>query len=139
MSAWMYWLAVGIAIFVAEIFSGSVYLLVIAAAFMGTALASFLGVGTTGSILIASILTAIGITFVYRWKRDKSNRTKLSNSDDLDIGQYVVIEEHLPNKSWRVNYRGAVWEAHAKEHVFKTGDAAKIIGKEGIILLIEPV
>lgn len=139
MTLWQSWLAIAVALFVAEMFIGSMYLLVLSAALAGTALITFFGLGKIGSILLAALLSIIGTAWVYYLRRTKSTRTQVANSNDFDVGAYVVIESRLHAQAWRVLYRGAIWEARADGHIFQEGDTARIKGKDGIVLLIEPI
>ena len=107
MALWTYWLIAAVAVFMLELFSGTVYLLVLSAALAGA-----------------------GIT---AWLFNAHN--------DLDIGSVVQIEQPLSGGAWRVFYRGTTWEARAARpnaH-FQMGDNARICGKDGITLLIEPL
>lgn len=140
MNAWMLWAAAAVAVFVAEMFIGSMYLLVLSAALAGAAAAAFFGIGATGSILIAAALSAVGTLWVYRLRREPSQRRSVAESNDLDLGAHVVVEAALPDRCWRVRYRGAVWEARTEaEYVFAAGDSAQIVGRDGIVLLIRPL
>lgn len=141
MNAWMLWAAAAVAVFVAEMFIGSMYLLVLSAALAGAAAAAaFFGIGATGSILIAAVLSVVGTLWVYHLRREPSQRRSVADSNDLDLGAHVVVETALPDRCWRVRYRGAVWEARTEaDHVFAEGESAKIVGRDGIVLLIRPL
>ena len=46
------------------------------------------------------------------------------------------VEQELPGGTWRVFYRGTVWEARASGGIVQ-GGSARICGKDGIVLLVE--
>lgn len=138
MALWMGFAAVAVLAFIVEMFTGTFYLLVFAAALAGAAAAAAFGVNLSGSLLIAAFLSALGTAYVYRLRRQR-RQTALDCSNDLDIGARVVLEAAAADMLWRVHYRGAVWEARDVSGSLKAGDAAKIIGKDGIVLLIAPV
>ena len=54
----------------------------------------------------------------------------------LRIGGIVHVEQELPGGTWRVFYRGTVWEARASGGIVQ-GGSARICGKDGIVLLVE--
>ncbi|MDO4433408.1 MAG: NfeD family protein [Alysiella sp.] len=134
------WAVLAICLFVAEMFTGTVYLLVMALAFLGAAVVAFWGANLTLSVLVAAVLSVMGITYVYRLRRKRSQMVQTSQDNDLDLGEQVVIREVLSDTRWRVFYCGANWEAKStSSYVFQAGDNARICGKDGIVLLIEPI
>lgn len=140
MALWMFWLIAATLVFVLEMFMGTVYLLVLAAALAGTSVAAFWGAGTTACLLIASLLSAAGIGCVYYLRRARSLKRNVSHDNDFDLGERVVVESRLTADLWRVQYRGTLWEARGMgSQDFQAGQQARICGKDGIILLIESV
>ena len=140
MAVWTYWFAAAVLVFVAEMFTGTVYLLVLSASCAGAGLASWLfGAGTVAGILTAAVLSAVGTAWVYQLRRSRPHRTH--RADDFDIGGTVQLERPLSGGRWRVFYRGTTWEARTAvpNAEFQMGDNARICGKDGIMLLIEPV
>ena len=133
-SQWSYWMIAAAAVFVLELFVGTVYLLVLAAALAGTSLSVLLfGIPLSAALVVAAALSGAGVYAVHR------NRSahKPADSNDLDIGQPVSVEAVLPNGHWRVFYRGAPWEAkNTGSAELQAGGSAEICGKEGIVLLV---
>ncbi len=107
---WWWLAAIGMGI--AEMFTGSFYLLVLAAGAAGAGLTAALGFGYAGQFAAAALISVVGAGLV-RWLRP-SNRGSLSsqrNPDvNLDIGQSVQVEQWDPNRHSRVAYRGAMWD-----------------------------
>lgn len=139
MAMWTFWLIASVLVFVIELFLGVVYLLVLSLAFLGAALSAFLfHFEMIGTLLIASIMSAIGIVLVYQFRK---NASKDSDNNDLDIGNIVQIEQSLSGGVWRVFYRGTTWEAQAEQayYLFEAGEHARICAKNGITLIIEPL
>ena len=135
MTLWQYWLLGAVLIFVAELFSGTFYLLVLAAALAGTSLYTFVfNASLNAGLLVAALLSAIGIIAIFPVRHSKK---ALPPEDDFDIGATVQLEQPLSNGLWRVFYRGTTWEARAVSgSQFQMGDTAVICGKDGITLLI---
>lgn len=138
MADWSYWMIAAVLLVVAELFTGTVYLLVLAASLAGAGLAVWLfGTGTGGAFLLASLLSAAGTAAVYRLRPNRKDAEAII-ANDLDIGALVQIESPLGQDLWRVSYRGTLWEARSIRPVkFETGGSARICGKDGITLLIE--
>ena len=123
-------------------FSGTVYLLVLSAALAGAGFCALLfNVNAVASVLVAAFLSAVGTLYVYRLRGKSPKNKALQQHNDLDIGSVVQIEQPLSGGAWRVFYRGTTWEARAaRPHAhFQMGDNARICGKDGITLLIEPL
>ncbi len=142
MALWTYWLIAAVAVFMLELFSGTVYLLVLSAALAGAGLTAWLfNTSTVASMLVAAFLSAVGTLYVYRLRGKSPKNKALQQHNDLDIGSVVQIEQPLSGGAWRVFYRGTTWEARAaRPHAhFQMGDNARICGKDGITLLIEPL
>ena len=142
MALWTYWLIAAVAVFMLELFSGTVYLLVLSAALAGAGFCALLfNVNAVASVLVAAFLSAVGTLYVYRLRGKSPKNKALQQHNDLDIGSVVQIEQPLSGGAWRVFYRGTTWEARAaRPHAhFQMGDNARICGKDGITLLIEPL
>ena len=142
MAFWTYWLIAAVAVFMLELFSGTVYLLVLSAALAGAGLTAWLfNTSAVASMLVAAFLSAVGTLYVYRLRGKSPKNKALQQHNDLDIGSVVQIEQPLSGGAWRVFYRGTTWEARAaRPHAhFQMGDNARICGKDGITLLIEPL
>ena len=142
MALWTYWLIAAVAVFMLELFSGTVYLLVLSAALAGAGLTAWLfNTSAVASMLVAAFLSAVGTLYVYRLRGKSPKNKALQQHNDLDIGSVVQIEQPLSGGAWRVFYRVTTWEARAaRPHAhFQMGDNARICGKDGITLLIEPL
>ncbi|ULJ64523.1 NfeD family protein [Wielerella bovis] len=134
MALWTFWLILACLVFVAEMFTGTFYLLVLAVALCGAGIFTLLfDVSMQMGLLIVAFLSLVGTIYVYQTRRQRP-----MNNDDLDIGSMVQVEQPLSGGMWRVFYRGATWEARAVDNShFQMGDTARICGKDGIVLLIE--
>ncbi|WP_367850097.1 NfeD family protein [Rhodoferax sp. WC2427] len=106
----IWWLLAGGAI-VAELLTGTFYLLMLALGFAAAALAAYAGSSMVVQTLIAS---AVGGGAVVLWNRIRSKRPRSlpasANPDvNLDIGETVQVEAWRPDGTAQVNYRGANW------------------------------
>ena len=95
MALWTYWLIAAVAVFMLELFSGTVYLLVLSAALAGAGLTAWLfNASAVASMLVAAFLSAVGTLYVYRLRGKSPKNKALQQHNDLDIGSVVQIE-HL--------------------------------------------
>jgi membrane protein implicated in regulation of membrane protease activity len=138
MDLWIIWVVAGLALVIAELVTGTFYLLVIGlGAFAGAAVAWFDGGFITQAI--ASGLVAIaGAYLVHLWHSKQPKTAEGSNF--LDRGQPVVLEgwANEAARIARVKYRGSTWEArlaHPEDRP-SPGSTLYIEGQDGNTLLI---
>jgi membrane protein implicated in regulation of membrane protease activity len=106
----LWWLLAGGAI-VAELVSGTFYLLMLALGFAAAALAAYAGVSTVVQTLVASV---VGGGAVIVWHRVRSTHPKnlpaSANPDvNMDIGETVQVDAWNTDGTAQVHYRGANW------------------------------
>ncbi|MGE0801770.1 MAG: NfeD family protein [Lautropia sp.] len=106
------WWLIAIVLGVAELFTGSFYLLVLAGAAACAGIAAAAGAGFTGQLVIAAIVAAVGAALVHRLRPLRRDRTPAQRSADvnLDIGQRVDVDAWNVDGRARVRYRGALWD-----------------------------
>jgi membrane protein implicated in regulation of membrane protease activity len=122
------WLIAGFILVIAELASGTFYLLVLGiAAFAGA------GVAYAGGALVWQSLAAAGIAVAgVVWVHQYRKHTVSSPMQGLDVGQPAAFESWVDKSSGhaRVKYRDALWDAQV------AGGAA---GERGEILYISSV
>ena len=80
------WFIAAAVVLIVELFTGTVYLLVVSAALFGAGLADRLTDSTGISIMTAAVLSALGIWLVHgRLKQRSRLRAQEAAADDLDI------------------------------------------------------
>lgn len=111
MDDWMIWFGMAGILVIAEIFSGTFYLLMIALGALAGGAAALAGCVFSLQMAIAAIGGAIA-TYLLR-KCSFARQRKLPASRDpnvnLDIGQTVYVGQWQGNSA-RVMYRGAMWD-----------------------------
>ena len=122
------WLIAGFGLVIAELVSGTFYLLV-----LGIACFAGAGVAYAGSTLavqagVAALVALIGLACVHRYRR----RITPGRMRGLDIGQPASFERWINKGAGRarVRYRDALWDAEV------AGEAA---GESGEILYVTSV
>jgi membrane protein implicated in regulation of membrane protease activity len=103
------WAIAGLALVIAELLTGTFYLVMLGIACFGAAAAAWFGLGFGPQIVVAAIVAAIGCygVHVHRAK----NRARQMPS--IDAGKPATFENWIDQAARlaRVTYRGASWDA----------------------------
>jgi membrane protein implicated in regulation of membrane protease activity len=108
MSGYVWWFVLGFGLLVAELLTGTFYLMVIALAAGAAGVAALLGAGLPLQLLVAAVIGFGGSL----WLR-KTRGLHPAGANDLqnmDVGQVVRVEHWSPNRTARASYRGALWD-----------------------------
>jgi membrane protein implicated in regulation of membrane protease activity len=134
---WIWWFAT-VVLIIAEMFSGTFYLLAVAIGLVAAGLAAFMGLAWSGQVVTAAALCCISVVTIYRWRKKQAKPAQQSHLA-YDIGQSVQIASWTDARHARVSYRGAEWEAELAS--VAVCDSAKttwhIKEMAGSILIIE--
>ena len=102
------WLIAAALLLIAEMMSGTLYLIAVSAGLLFGALCAWLGLDTSVQFIAASIASVLTVGLALQWKR---NHTPSSNpTNQLDVGQRVDVESWRDESHARVHYRGTLWE-----------------------------
>ena len=106
----IWWLAAG-ALVVAELATGTIYLLLLALGASAGALAAHLGLGSEAQMAAAALVGGGAVGFWYlRRSRHPAALPASTNPDlNLDIGSSVQVPAWRADGSARVSYRGTDW------------------------------
>jgi membrane protein implicated in regulation of membrane protease activity len=133
---WAWWLA-AVLLIIAEMISGTFYLIAIAFGLSCAGLAAYLGSTWVLQAVIAALLCAASVAAIYYWKRSQDATTGQANLA-YDIGQEVQISQWLDQRRVRVMYRGAEWDAElaasaSADAARKTWRITDVVGSRLII------
>lgn len=103
------WLIVGIVLVVAELLTGTFYLLFLGLAAVVGAAAAFLGAPLWLQTAAVAACSLAGVSWVNRYRRSRAERSM----PGLDVGQPVTFQSWVsqPDGAARVRYRDADWDA----------------------------
>jgi membrane protein implicated in regulation of membrane protease activity len=135
----LWWLAAG-ALVVAELLSGTFYLLMFSLGAVAAAVAAMMGAELSIQLACAALVGG-GATAIWHWKRAQKPRSlpAAENRDvNIDIGQQIHIAEWAEDRTARVNYRGAPWTARLSEGSSAHPGTYRICAVEGNWLVVEP-
>ena len=106
---WIWWLAAVILV-IAEMLTGTFYLLAIAFGLGAAGFAAYMGMAWEGQATVAAVLCSVCVAGIFRWRQQHAKPGEQANLA-YDIGQSVQIVRWLDERRARVSYRGAEWEA----------------------------
>jgi len=103
------WLVGGVALIVAELATGTFYLLVLGVAALVAAGVAFWGGGFIVEVIAAGAVAVGGIF----WIRSRKLATATPRMPSLDVGQAVTLDSWVnrDDRRARVKYRDALWDA----------------------------
>ena len=131
------WIASALIALIAEFFSGTFYLLVVAVAMLCGGAAAWLGAAEASQYVIASLAGVAGVALVYGYKRRHPSTLAQPWTDDPDLGQPVQVLHASSSGHARVQYRGAAWDAVSVDSPApEAGATAYIVGRDGNLLKI---
>jgi membrane protein implicated in regulation of membrane protease activity len=139
MELWLVWIVAGFALVIAELLSGTFYLLVIGVGAFAGAIAAWLGANLLLQAVAGSVVSIAGVIAVHHWHSRQP--ASLPGQDNfLDRGQPVVLEGWANETAdiARVKYRGTLWDARlarGAEHP-APGTTLYIEGQEGNTLVV---
>jgi membrane protein implicated in regulation of membrane protease activity len=103
------WWVLAVALGIAELATGSFYMLVLAAGAAAAGLFAFLGFGLAAQFTCAAVVSAGGAVLVRRL-RGRAVAAHRNPDVNLDIGQSVDVATWDADRRSRVTYRGALWD-----------------------------
>lgn len=140
-----YWIVGGIALVVAEIVVPGMVLGFLGAAALLVALLLWLGVidGLVPALItwfIGSIVMLVALRGLFqRWM--PGDEETGSTDEDLDaFGTIAEVAETIPKgEQGRIRFRGTTWVATCYEQTLETGSQAKLVTRDGINWVVEPL
>jgi membrane protein implicated in regulation of membrane protease activity len=138
METYLVWLAAGFVLVIAELVTGTFFLLVLGiAAFAGSATAWF-GLGFWLEALCAAAVAVAGVL----WVRQHRKTTAQPGMASLDVGQAVAFDAWVSREQGaaRVKYRNTLWDAEVEgERELDHGQVLFIHAVDGNTLKVSKV
>lgn len=129
---WIWWIMAG-ALVIAELVTGTFYLLAVGVAFAIGGFAALFGATFEIQLLLAAIVAFAGTLVAHRY------RLRLATppaEPPFDIGQSVKVQAWNPDGTARVSYRGSMWQAEAAAADVPRAETMVIVGMRGSTLII---
>lgn len=136
----IWWLLAG-GVIVAELLTGTFYLLMVALGLAAAALVAHTGLPLAGQIVTAA---AVGGGAVVAWHYAKRRRpgdpsARADRSVNLDVGETIVIDSWNADGTTTVKYRGATWTAIHRPGVTPSTGMHRVAELVGSRLLVDPL
>lgn len=134
----LFWFVFAALVAMAEVFSGTFYLLAVALGLAGVGAMLALGLGLSAGLALGAGLMLLGVAGVWHWRQ----RSILSSPTvmDLDLGAEVALVSYQAGNPHhgRVRYRGCEWDAQLSftGSPPPVGSLGKITGHEANCLLV---
>lgn len=136
------WWVLAIGLVVAELFSGTFYLLILAIGALLGGIAALLAMPIWVQLLVAAMGCAIGWALLRGRRRNRDAVLPAQRNPDvvLDVGGRVDIEQWSQGRQTQVRYRGAMWTAELADSVQGSGQAGahRIEQVRGSTLIVVP-
>ncbi len=132
-----WWVAAGVLV-VAELNTGTFYLLMLALGLLAGAIAAHLGLSPSLQVITAAVVGS-GATALWHWTRFLHPRSLPAgeNKDvNLDVGETVTVLSWENDGTARVSYRGTEWRARRQAGTIHTAGAHRIVAVEGNALIL---
>jgi membrane protein implicated in regulation of membrane protease activity len=107
---WVWWFVLAFVLLVAELLSGTFYLLMIALALAGAGVASLAGASLTVQLVVAAILGFSGALLLRRLRSGRQQSEQPDPLQNMDVGQTLQVDGWTGSRTARANYRGAQWD-----------------------------
>ena len=136
----IWWLAAG-AVVVAELVTGTFYLLMVAIGLVAGAIAAHLGLAPALQMVAAAALGGVAVLALYfqKKKRPGDPSARADRSVNMDVGETILIESWNPDGTTTVKYRGAQWTAIHRPGVTPSTGMHRVAELVGNRLLVDPV
>ena len=135
----IWWVLAGLVI-VAELMTGTFYLLMISVGLVAGALAAHLGLGMNTQIIVAAVIGS-GATLAwhfYKAKQPRALHAEANRDVNLDIGETVQVDAWNTDGTAAVKYRGAQWTVQAAPGAAQAAGSYRVKEVAGSRLVVEP-
>jgi membrane protein implicated in regulation of membrane protease activity len=133
-----FWVATGLVLIIAEMFSLSLVLLFFGVAALLVALAKFLGLNNLPLEIVLFAVLGIGSMLLFRRKLKQSLHTQSGIS--IDQNAMIVLTHDIPaHGTASVTYQGVTWTAvNETDSDFKKGTKVYVQRTDGVKLIVLP-
>lgn len=133
------WMALGVALAIAEIVAPGYFLIWLAAAALLTGLvAAAVPIGLEAEIMLFVVLCALALAAARRWVQRhpvQSADPMLNDRGGQIVGQSVVVTHVIEGGSGRVRHGDTEWLARGPDA--QPGTRMRVTGADGTVLLVE--
>lgn len=134
----LWWMVAG-GLVIAELTTGTFYLLMVAFGMATGAIAAHVGLEPVPQVITAAVCGG-GATALWHWTRLRQPSSSASQDKgvNLDIGEQIQVTGWLADGTARVTYRGTQWQARLSSGSTARPGAHRITAVEGNWLVLTP-
>lgn len=110
MSAYVAWFVLGFVLLIAELLTGTFFLLVLAVAAGVAALTALAGGSIALQLVVAAGIGLAGSLWLRRARAGRAGNATPDAMQNLDVGQPVRVDHWTAGRTARASYRGAEWD-----------------------------
>ncbi|CAG9182050.1 hypothetical protein LMG23992_04647 [Cupriavidus laharis] len=134
------WFVAVVALVIAELATGTFYLLMVALGLAAGGLAALSGLAPPAQTLVAAVVAVIGIAVLRRSRfgRQRRGNAAADPGVNLDIGQELEVPAWDVYRRARVPYRGADWTVELVPGAEPAPGRFRIVEVRGATLIVSP-
>ncbi|TMS58791.1 NfeD family protein [Imbroritus primus] len=135
------WFSLAVLLIIAELTTGTFYLLMVALGLAAGGVAAMAGLAFPAQAALAALVGVIAILLLRRSRFGKTRRagSVASNPDvNLDIGEEVSVAQWGADRRARVSYRGAEWDVELAGDQPPAPGRFRIVELRGNTLIVKP-
>jgi len=112
MQDWMMWFLWAGGLVIAELLTGTFYLLMISIGLAAGGLVALFGAGSSSQMVTAGVVSVVAILALRQTRFAHPSRTDATSDPNvnMDVGQKVTVDSWNADDTARVMYRGAQWD-----------------------------
>lgn len=111
MAGYVWWFVLAFGLLIAELVTGTFYLLVISLALASAGVAHLLGAALAVQLVVAAAVGIGGSLWLRHLRIGRLGRKEAADSvQHMDVGQVVRVDQWSPARTARASYRGALWD-----------------------------
>lgn len=129
------WAIGALALVIAELLTGTFYLLMLGVAAFGAAAAAYLGLQFSSQVIVAAIVAGAGCYGVHVYRA----KNRAGQMPSIDAGQPATFEQWIDQSARlaRVRYRGAGWDARVEgAEALEPGSVLYVLNTDGNTLKV---
>jgi membrane protein implicated in regulation of membrane protease activity len=112
MEDWMMWFLWAGGLVIAELLTGTFYLLMISIGLAAGGLVALFGAGSSSQMVTAGMVSVVALLTLRQTRFAHPSRTDATSDPNvnMDVGQKVTVDSWNADDTARVMYRGAQWD-----------------------------
>lgn len=140
LTPWTIWIILAAVLAVAEMMTGTFYLLVVALAAVAGGLVALTDAPAWAQIATAAAVAAIGFIVLRVVRPQTTPLADAANPNlNMDVGTVVRVHAIDPEGTVRVDHRGAQWQARIEGATLTPNTDYRIARVEGVTLILHPL